>query len=100
MKYSEKIEIAVPLRVWVVLLRVLTNSFETLTSHSWRLLLQKRVRLCSIFGYFVNYKQLTQKNRKYFIIVKEIAITEKREYILYIIVIFYQLDNFMKLYMH
>ena len=83
MKYSEKIEIAVPLRVWVVLLRVLTtvltNSFETLTAHGWRLRLHKRVRLCSIFEYFVNYKQLTQKNRKYFIIVKEIAITEERE---------------------
>ena len=27
----------------------------------------------------MNYKHLTQKNRKYFIIVKEIAITEERE---------------------
>ena len=34
MKYSEKIEMAVPLRDSVVLLRVLTNSFETLTAHS------------------------------------------------------------------
>ena len=29
--------------------------------------LEKRARLCSVFGYFVNYKRLSQKNRKYFL---------------------------------
>ena len=33
----------------------------------------------NIFLYFVNYKQLTQKNSKYFMIVKEITITEELE---------------------
>ena len=46
MKYSEKIEIAVPL----------TNSFETLTSHSWRLLLQKHA--CSALFYFWIFREL------------------------------------------
>ena len=37
------------------------------------------MRLWSIFRYFVNYKQLTQTDRKYFIIVKETAAIYKRE---------------------
>ena len=84
MKYSEKIEIAVPLRFWVILLSrripydeeyffkttflgkwndLITHQEGTpvrpsLTAHSWKLLLQKRVRLQFVLFLDIIFREL------------------------------------------